>query len=136
MNKRAASAVTTESCQIFSRLSWRFDRSLPLADHLAGQISQGRWIEPEKPEKPVGDPRMQDRKSRELVYPEPMTIDFPMLPGVNESGVRRIGYRAGNGVRCERTALEGIKDPFSGQRFDYARGVADVHQVRVLRLDC
>ena len=58
-----------------------------------------------------------------------------MLPGINEGRVRRIGDRSGNGVRSEHSALERIEDPFSGQWFDYASGVADIHQVCALRLN-
>ena len=79
---------------------------------------------------------MQDRKSRQLIYPEPMTIQLLLLPAVNEGRVRRIGDRTRNGVCGKHSALQSIKNPFSGQGFDHASGVADVQKVWVFRLDC
>ena len=79
---------------------------------------------------------MQDRESRQLIDPEPMTIHLPMLPGVNEGRIRRIGHCTGNGVCGERSALQRVENSFAGQRFDHPGGVADVHQVWALRLNC
>ena len=72
---------------------------------------------------------MQDRESRQLIYPEPIAVHFPMFPGVNKGRVRGIGDRAGNGFRGQHSALQRIKYPFAGQRFDDPGSVADVHQI-------
>ena len=104
-------------------------------NHFTGQILQGRWIESEKPEEPVRDSRMEDRESSQFIDPKPMMINFLMLSRVNESRVRRIADCGGNGVGGEHAALQGIKNALCSQGFDYASGVADVHQVEVLRLN-
>ena len=62
-------------------------------------------------------------------------IKFLMLPRVNESRVRRIADCGGNGVGGEHAALQCIKNALSSQGLDHASGVADVHQVEVLRLN-
>ena len=78
---------------------------------------------------------MEDCESSQFIDPEPMTIHFLMLPGVNESRVRRIADCGGNGVGGKHSALQCIKNALSSQGFDHASGVADVQQVEVLRLN-
>ncbi len=74
---------------------------------------------------------MQDRQSGQLIHPKPVTIHFLMFPGVDGGRIRRIGGSAENGIRGQHAALKGIKDSFTGQRFDHTSGIADVQQVPV-----